>query len=112
MAGGRVLVWILSLLGFFLIAGVVLAVDGASSTPAAPPKARVEVVEETMNGHHVADSYRGLEDPDSRTFTSPRSPREKASGECQLIPGLIPRGVEMGKNCSTKILQMTFSFVQ
>src|SRR5580692_10800095 len=65
MAGGRVLVWILSLLGFFLIAGVVLAVDGASSTPAAPPKARVEVVEETMNGHHVSDSYRWLEDPDS-----------------------------------------------
>jgi prolyl oligopeptidase len=65
MAGGRVLFWILSLLGFFLFAGVVLAADGASSTPAAPPKARVEVVEETLNGHHVADSYRWLEDPDS-----------------------------------------------
>ena len=57
--------WILSLLGFFLFAGVVLAADGASSTPAAPPKARVEVVEDTLNGHHVADSYRWLEDPDS-----------------------------------------------
>ena len=65
MAGGRVLFWILSLLGFVLFAGVVLAADGASSTPAAPPKARVEVVEETLNGHHVADSYRWLEDPDS-----------------------------------------------
>ena len=57
--------WILSLLGFVLFAGVVLAADGASSTPAAPPKARVEVVEDTLNGHHVADSYRWLEDPDS-----------------------------------------------
>ena len=65
MAGGRVLFWILSLLGFVLFAGVVLAADGASSTPAAPPKARVEVVEDTLNGHHVADSYRWLEDPDS-----------------------------------------------
>src|SRR5580693_5512133 len=65
MAGGRVLVWILSLLGFFLIAGMVLVVDGASSTPAAPPKARVEVVEESLNGHRVADSYRWLEDANS-----------------------------------------------
>jgi prolyl oligopeptidase len=65
MAGGRVLFWIFSLLGFFLFAGVVLAVDGASSTPAAPPKARVEVVEETLNGHRVADSYRWLEDAES-----------------------------------------------
>src|SRR5580700_922172 len=65
MAGGRVLFWILSLLGFFLIAGMVLAVDGASSTPAAPPKARVEVVEESLNGHRVADSYRWLEDANS-----------------------------------------------
>jgi len=59
------LIWILSLLGFFLFAGVVLAVDGASTTPAAPPKARVEVVEDTLNGHRVADSYRWLEDADS-----------------------------------------------
>ena len=46
LAGGRVLFWIFALLCCFLFAGVVLAADGASSTPAAPPKARVEVVEE------------------------------------------------------------------
>src|SRR5579863_9610425 len=65
MAGGRVLFCFFSLLGFFLIAGVVLAVDGASSAPAAPPKARVEVVDETLNGHRVSDSYRWLENANS-----------------------------------------------
>ena len=65
LAGGRVLVWIFSLLCFFLFAGMVLAADGASSAPAAPPKARVEVVEDTFNGHKIADPYRWLEDSDS-----------------------------------------------
>src|SRR5580704_8479622 len=65
MVGGRVLFWIFSLLCFFLFAGMVLAADGASSSPAALPKVRVEVVEETINGHKIADSYRWLEDSDS-----------------------------------------------
>src|SRR5580693_1232213 len=88
MAGGRVLFWIFSLLGFFLFAGVVLAVNGASSTPAAPPKARVEVVEETLNGHRVADSYRWLEDPDSaETHEFVRAELAYTRGILDPLPG-------------------------
>ena len=53
----------LSFLFFFLLVGVVLAADGSSADAhAAAPKARVEVVEETLNGHTIADPYRWLED--------------------------------------------------
>jgi prolyl oligopeptidase len=67
MAGGRGLIWIL-LFCFCLLAGAVWAADGSSvnpAAPAAPPKARVEVVEETVHGHRIADSYRWLEDANS-----------------------------------------------
>jgi prolyl oligopeptidase len=68
MAGGRGLFWTLLLFCFFLLVGAVWAENGASenaSAPAAPPKARVEVVEDTVQGHKIADSYRWLEDANS-----------------------------------------------
>jgi len=67
MAGGRGLIWIL-LFCFCLFVGAVWAEDGSSvnpAAPAAPPKARVEVVEDTVQGHRIADSYRWLEDANS-----------------------------------------------
>jgi prolyl oligopeptidase len=68
MAGGRDLMWILFLLCAFFVVGAVWAEDGSSanaSVAAAPPKARVEVVEDTLQGHRIADSYRWLEDANS-----------------------------------------------
>jgi prolyl oligopeptidase len=66
MAGGRVLFSGLSFSFFFLWVGGVLAADGSSSdAPAAPPKARAEVVEQTVNGHKIVDPYRWLEDANS-----------------------------------------------
>ena len=55
----------LSFLFFFFWVGVILAADGSADTPAAAPKARVAVVEETVNGHTIADPYRWLEDANS-----------------------------------------------
>jgi prolyl oligopeptidase len=66
MAGGRVLFSGLSFLFFFLLIGVVFAADGSSAgAPAAAPKARVEIVEESLNGHTVTDPYRWMEDANS-----------------------------------------------
>jgi prolyl oligopeptidase len=66
MAGGRSLVWILVLFCFFVFMGMVRAEDSSSvDAPAAPPKAKVEVVEETVDGHRISDSYRWLEDAGS-----------------------------------------------
>jgi prolyl oligopeptidase len=65
MSGGR-LVWILALL--LLLAAVVWAGDGSPSTttaPAGPPQAKVAVVEDTVNGHKIADRYRWMEDANS-----------------------------------------------
>jgi prolyl oligopeptidase len=52
-------VWAIGFLCFFLLVGAVWAGD------AAPPKARVAVVEDTFAGHTIPDSYRWLEDADS-----------------------------------------------
>ena len=68
MTGGRGLFWTLALVCFFLVMGAVWAEDSSSAAmaaPAAPPKAKVEVVEDTFSGHKIADSYRWLEDADS-----------------------------------------------
>jgi prolyl oligopeptidase len=62
--------WVLTLilLFCFLLVGAVWADDRASvnsEAPTGPPKARVDVVEETFHGHTVSDSYRWLEDANS-----------------------------------------------
>jgi prolyl oligopeptidase len=59
MVGGREL-GILFLACFFLV--MAWAED---STSAGPPKARVEVVKDTVQGHGISDSYRWLEDAGS-----------------------------------------------
>src|SRR5438067_5317039 len=62
MRGGFSLFWILA--GICLLTAVVW---GAASTPAVegPPKAQVDVVEETIHGHKIVDPYRWLEDANS-----------------------------------------------
>ncbi len=58
--------WVLLFFFFFLFAGVVCAEDGSSAgAPAAPPKARVEVVEDSVQGHKITDPYRWMEDTNS-----------------------------------------------
>jgi len=52
----------------FLFAGAIWAADDSSTsttTPSAPPKAKVDAVEDTINGHKIADPYRWLEDANS-----------------------------------------------
>ena len=68
MTGGRGLLWTLAWLCFFLLVGAFWAEDPSSAVvaaPAAPPKAKVEIVEDIFPGHKIADSYRWLEDADS-----------------------------------------------
>src|SRR5205814_5626224 len=49
----------------FLFAAALWADDSSSTTtataPATPPKAKTEVVEDTLHGHKIADPYRWLE---------------------------------------------------
>jgi len=66
MVGGLRLIWAFVLVMF--AAAVLWGEDGSSTTTsalAAPPKAKVEVVEETIHGRKIADSYRWLEDSNS-----------------------------------------------
>jgi prolyl oligopeptidase len=69
MSGGSRLFWTpLSLFVFVLITAAVWAGnDAPTATPpgAAPPKAPVHLVEETVQGHRITDSYRWLEDAKS-----------------------------------------------
>jgi prolyl oligopeptidase len=68
MTGGRGLLWTLVFCCLCFLVGAVWAGDSSSGdvpTASAPPKARVEVVEDTLSGHKIADSYRWLEDADS-----------------------------------------------
>ena len=64
MSGGSRLFWILVCL--CLLAAALWAEDGSSTTttaaPMAPPKAKVDAVEDTIHGHKIADPYRWLED--------------------------------------------------
>ena len=72
MSGGLRLFWMLAC--FSLVAAVAWAGDSTAPSapaPAGPPKAKVEVVEETIHGHKIADPYRWLEDassPDSQEY--------------------------------------------
>jgi prolyl oligopeptidase len=66
MPGGFRLLWIVIFLS--VTAAVVWASDSvaSSTTPLTePPKAKVNAVEETINGHKIADPYRWLEDASS-----------------------------------------------
>jgi len=72
MPGGFRLIWIVACL--CLMAALAWAGDNSSTNTApaaAPPKAKVDVVEETVHGHKIADPYRWLEDrssPDSQEY--------------------------------------------
>ena len=63
MPGVCRLFWTLTCL--FLFAAALWADDSSSTTtataPATPPKAKTEVVEDTLHGHKIADPYRWLE---------------------------------------------------
>ena len=64
MAGGVRLLWMVVCLS--LTAAMAWAEDNSSPNPAAaPPKAKVDIVEETIHGHKIADPYRWLEDASS-----------------------------------------------
>src|SRR2546429_7728009 len=66
MVGGLRLICALGL-GLF-VAAALWGQYGSSTTTsalAAPPKPKVEVVEETIHGRKIADSYRWLEDSNS-----------------------------------------------
>jgi prolyl oligopeptidase len=58
----------------FLLAGAIWAANDSSTsttTPLAPPKAKVDAVEDTVHGHKIADPYRWLEDassPDTQEY--------------------------------------------
>ena len=68
MAGGFRLLCIFAGLAVTMMVAIAWAGDGssASTTPAAgPPKVKVDVVEETLHGHKIADPYRWLEDASS-----------------------------------------------
>src|SRR5438309_4884090 len=59
----------LELLSVACLVSLVFAGDGGA--PSAPPKARVDVVEETINGQKIEDPYRWLEDgsnPETQQF--------------------------------------------
>src|SRR6266704_2272563 len=65
MVGGLRLIWAL---GFVMFAAVLWGEDGSSTTttaPAAPTKAKMEVVEDNIHGHKIGDPYRWMEDSNS-----------------------------------------------
>jgi prolyl oligopeptidase len=71
---------------FFLFAGMVE--DSSVSSVALPPKAKVEVVEESVHGHRVSDSYRWLEDADSpATQKFDRAELAYTRGILDALPG-------------------------
>jgi prolyl oligopeptidase len=67
MSGGCRLFW--TLVALLLLATALLWAEDNSRTtttaPMVPPKAKVELVEETIHGHKIADPYRWLENTDS-----------------------------------------------
>jgi prolyl oligopeptidase len=66
MPGGRCLFWTLTCL--FLFTAAMSAEDKSAvnaSAPTAPPKVKTDRVEDTVQGHKIADPYRWLEDPNS-----------------------------------------------
>jgi len=67
MAGGRAVFSFSALLLAVSIVGCasLWAEDHNSTTPAAPPKAKVAPVEDNLHGHTIVDNYRWLEDSSS-----------------------------------------------
>jgi prolyl oligopeptidase len=66
MVGGVRLLWIVVCL--VLMVAVAWAGNESSdgtTSPSGPPKAKVDIVEETIHGHKIADPYRWLEDASS-----------------------------------------------
>src|SRR6476660_7721570 len=68
--GGFRLIWMLASLALTMTMTVAMAWagDGSSastSAAAGPPKVKVDVVEDTLHGHKIADPYRWLEDASS-----------------------------------------------
>jgi len=72
MPGGIRLLLIVTIAALALMVGLCWAEDGSpASTVAGPPAVKVDVVEETLHGHKIADPYRWLEDansPDSQEY--------------------------------------------
>jgi prolyl oligopeptidase len=72
MPGGIRLLLIVTIAALALMVGLSWAEDGSvASTAAGPPAVKVDVVEETIHGHKIADPYRWLEDansPDSQEY--------------------------------------------
>src|ERR1700722_13817094 len=58
MSGGLGLLWIA--VSIFLIAAFMSTQDKAADAP--PPKAKIAIVDDTVQGHKIADPYRYLED--------------------------------------------------
>jgi prolyl oligopeptidase len=85
------LVSILILIFSVLLVGAVLGQDNSSAAvaaPAAPPKAKIEVVEEKIHGHTISDPYRWLEDADSAaTQEFDRQELAYARGVLDPLPG-------------------------
>ena len=81
--------WIL--LCLLIMAATAWAVDSSSSanaTPLAPPKAKVDTVEDDVQGHKIADPYRWLEDassPDTQEFV--RQELAYTRGILDSLPG-------------------------
>jgi prolyl oligopeptidase len=64
MSGGARLLWIL--VASCLCFATMLAADSAKpDTPAGPPKAKAEPVEDVVQGHKIVDPYRYMEDADN-----------------------------------------------
>ena len=66
MPGGPRLLIVCFILSIALCA-LLVAEDGLS--PSAPPKAKINPVEETVQGHKIVDPYRYLENPDDPATT-------------------------------------------
>ena len=88
MRGVARLLWVLGIMVVAAAVGVAAQQDFATSagvadggasaasaetTPSGPPVAKVEVVEDTLHGHKIADPYRWLEnrdDPEAQAWTA------------------------------------------
>ena len=66
MPGGSRLLWMVVCLSLLVAAAWAEDNSASTTTPSVgPPKAKVDVVEETLHGHKIADPYRWLEDANS-----------------------------------------------
>ena len=65
MPGGLRLLWMVACLPLMAFAVWAGNDSSPSTTPAGPPKVKVDAVEETIHGHKISDPYRWLEDASS-----------------------------------------------